>query len=136
MEDLRGMRVAVVDRRTSELALLVRQSGGVVYCVPVFRERCPDCEDETAAFLDRLARGSFQVVLFLSAAGARGLLASAEGRGMLPEVVAALRGATTGCQTPMPAAVLGEYGITVGLRAPEPFTSASLMEVLFQRDLE
>ena len=135
MEDLNGLRVALMDRSGSELARAVRRRGGVVCCVPVLRQSCADCDGAASAFLALAARGSFGAFIFRSADDARVLLREAERLGWLDRLLPALRSTRTVCGAPMPAAVLAEQGVTASAQAAEPYTNPEILTALDSLEL-
>ena len=68
MPTLHGARVGLLESRLSkELAELVRRMGGTPVAAPSVRE--VPREAETAAFVDQLASGRFEVVIFQTGVG-------------------------------------------------------------------
>ena len=136
MGDLAGTRIALLEaRRSSELAELVRRQGGEPFCAPAVRESVLDCTDEVSAFVDRLTRGSIEIVIFLTGVGATTLFREVEKIGRLPEFLEALKGVTTVCRGPKPVAALKRTGVQVSLAAPEPNTTKELLEVMDHLDM-
>lgn len=131
MSDLRGARVAILDgRRKEEMAGLVRRHGGEPYSVPAVREAPLDCRAAVAGFLDGLARGECDTVVFSTGPGATGLFAEAERLGRLPELLAALGGVTVVCRSNKPAAVLRRHGVPIAAMAREPHTTPEVLDAL------
>lgn len=130
-----GARVALLEaRRGSEIAELVRRMGGVPRSAAAVRE-VPHLE-HVPAFLDRLHEGRFAVAIFLTGVGVTRLLREAQTLGRLDEAVAALRAVTTVCRGPKPSGVLRQYDVPVGIRVPDPYTTAELLESLAALPLE
>src|SRR5689334_5675596 len=103
MPTLHGARVGLLESRLStELAELVRRMGGTPVVAPSVRE-IPR-PDETAAFVDKLASGHFNLVIFQTGVGTAALLRDAEQRGRLADVLAAVGAATIVCRGPKPTA--------------------------------
>lgn len=133
---LRGARIALLESRLeSELAALVRRQGGDPVCTPALREAPVEDGLEVAAFIDRLARGSCQMAVFLTGVGAKLLLDAAERIGRLPELVAALREMTTIARGPKPAAPLSRYGVRPSVIVGEPYTTTELLAAISGFDL-
>jgi uroporphyrinogen-III synthase len=134
MPTLHGARVGLLESRLSaELAELVRRMGGIPVPAPSVRE--VPREEETAAFVDRLASGRFNLVIFQTGVGAAALLREAERRHRLPEVISALRAATIVCRGPKPTAVARRYGLEPQIVPQKPFTTKEVLEALAPVDL-
>jgi uroporphyrinogen-III synthase len=131
MSGLQGKRIALLEgRMQGELANLVRRHGGVPYSVPALREEALDCREQVAAFLDRLGRGAFQVVICLTGAGITALVREAEGLGRRAELLEGLNGVTTVCRGPKPVAALCRQGVAVTLQAQAPYTTSELLQAM------
>jgi uroporphyrinogen-III synthase len=136
MADLRGSRIAVLDGRMSgEMASLVRRYGGDPLPVPTVRESGLDCSVAIDAFVRQLSHGSFEVVVFLTGAGARALFAEADRLGRLPELLAGLARVATVCRGPKPSAALRRAGIPVAISAGEPYTTEETLAAMARLDL-
>src|SRR5262245_20515264 len=98
MADLNGLRVALLERRRSDLADRVRRRGGVPYCVPVLREVCPECDAEVADFLRQLVKGTFSTAVFLDGDGVETLFCEAERLDCAPALANALRRLVVVCR--------------------------------------
>ena len=120
---------------SNEIADLVRRYGGDPYCVPAVRESAIECTEQVASLITRLSEGSLQVMIFLTGVGAKALFGEAEKQGRWPELFDALQGMTTVCRGPKPVAVLKRAGIHVSIVAPEPNTTAELLEAIASLDL-
>ncbi|HKF68872.1 MAG TPA: uroporphyrinogen-III synthase [Vicinamibacterales bacterium] len=128
---LRGKRVALLEARMSgELSSMVERLGGTPYSVPAVRETPLEQPEETARFIDSLAVGRFDVVVFMTGVGATALLREAEKLGRLEAVLAALRTAITVCRGPKPVAVLRRHDVQVNATAAEPHTTTELLQSL------
>ena len=131
MGTLKGKRVALLEARMStELAAMVERFGGVPYSVPAVREIPIELPGETAAFVDALCAGRFDVVIFMTGVGASALLREAEKRGQFDAALAALRTATTVCRGPKPVAVLRRQDVQVNITAAEPHTTVEVLQAL------
>ena len=131
MNDLDGARVVLLEARMStELAELVRRRGGVPVCVPAVREASLDRGAEVAAFVERLVRGEFALVVFQTGVGANALFRQAEQDGLLTPLLDGLRRVTTVCRGPKPTAALNRAGVPVSATVPEPFTTTELVATL------
>lgn len=129
MPALDGRTVALLENRKSEeLAVLVRRQGGVVFAAPALRERPLD--GDTGKLIDRLIDGYFRVAIILTGAGASALFAEAERIGKLSRLLQAMRVMTVACRGPKPLGVLKRHGLTPGIVTTKPHTSAELLEEL------
>src|SRR6266511_3283408 len=71
-EDFGGLRVlALESRREKEIASLIRSAGGLPTVVPVMREVPLESNQDAFAFAQSLLEAKFDVVVFLTGAGAR-----------------------------------------------------------------
>ncbi len=113
-----------------ELAGLVRRHGGVPCSVPAVHETPLDCSQEVCRLLDRLERSQIDMAVFLTGAGVQALCAEAERLGRLPALISGLNRVTIACRGPKPAAALAQIGVSVTVRAAEPFTSTELLAAL------
>jgi uroporphyrinogen-III synthase len=126
-----GARIGLVEARlSSELAELVRREGGEPVCAPAVREVPVDIVPLLPMLIDDLRQGRVRIVVFLTGAGAASLLEQARAAGLYEPLVDALRGTTSVCRGPKPAATLRKHGIPVLLNARSPHTTAELLELL------
>jgi uroporphyrinogen-III synthase len=131
MSGLQGKRIALLEgRMQGELASLVQRHGGVPYSVPALREEARACREQVAAFLDRLGRGAFEVVICLTGVGVTALVREAEGLGRRAELLEGLNGVTTVCRGPKPVAALHRQGVAVAIQAQAPYTTSELLEAM------
>jgi uroporphyrinogen-III synthase len=124
-----GKRVlALESRRAIETAELIRRNGGDPFVAPSMRER-PIEENESAFdFADRLFRGEFDMVIFLTGVGTRYLARAVSTRHPLEQFAEALRSLTTVARGPKPAAALRELNVQVTIGVPEPNTWRELLD--------
>src|SRR5919205_913797 len=84
---LAGRNIAFLEaRRSAELARLIAQQGGTAHVAPALREVPVADIVPLRAWLDALAAGRFDVVLFLTGVGCRALLERAAADGVLDSV--------------------------------------------------
>jgi uroporphyrinogen-III synthase len=125
---LAGRTIAFLEaRRSEELARLIAQQGGTPYVAPALREVPVADVAPLRAWLANLARGRFDVVLFLTGVGCRALLERAAEDGTLDGVRAGLARARVVARGPKPVRVLREYGVRIDFVPPEPNTSDELL---------
>ncbi|HLH00998.1 MAG TPA: uroporphyrinogen-III synthase [Bryobacteraceae bacterium] len=126
-----GLRVVSFEsRRAQEMAELIRRQGGDPSVAPSMRERPIENNPEAFEFAERLLRGEFDMVIFLTGVGTRALdkiLASRFGEGQFSE---ALRKLTIVARGPKPAAALRELQVPVTVAVPEPNTWREVLEAI------
>ena len=133
---LRGRTIAFLEsRRADELTRMIERAGGLPVGVPVVREVPVEDQGEIRSWLENLARGEFDVVIFLTGGGCRDLLERAEDYGVGADVVAALARARVVARGPKPAHVLRQRAIPIAFIPPEPNTSDELLTELGGWDL-
>jgi uroporphyrinogen-III synthase len=124
-----GARIALLESRMgSEMSEMVRRMGGTPVHAPSVRE--VPREAETTAFLDALASGRFDVVVFQTGVGTLALLRDAERRGRLEDILAVLKTTTLVCRGPKPTAVVRRYGLPAPIVPQRPITSKELLEAM------
>jgi uroporphyrinogen-III synthase len=126
-----GLRVVSFEsRRATEMAELIRRQGGDPFIAPSMREKPIENNPEAFEFAERLFRGEFDLMIFLTGVGTRALdkvLASRYPAGKFAE---ALRNITIAARGPKPLAALREMQVPVAVTAPEPNTWRELMAAL------
>lgn len=123
MQGFNGLRVlALESRRAGEITKLIENAGGRSTVVPAMREIPLESNRNAMAFAERLIKGDFDAVLFLTGAGARILFDAAQTRFAREEFIAALERTQIIARGPKPVAVLREFGITANIVAQEPST--------------
>jgi uroporphyrinogen-III synthase len=99
------------------------------------REAALDCAAEVAELLDLIASRGAQVAVFQTGAGVEALFAEAHGLGRRDELLETLGKVAIAARGPKPVAALASYGISAGLKAEEPYTTADLLDALAALDL-
>jgi uroporphyrinogen-III synthase len=128
---LGGARIGLLEARlSSELAALVRREGGEPVCAPAVAEGRVDVTALLPSLIEDLGSKRIGLVVCLTGVGVTGVLAQAEEIGARERLADALRGATTVCRGPKPAAALRAHGIPVRVNVRAPYTAAELLEVL------
>jgi uroporphyrinogen-III synthase len=126
-----GLRVVSFEsRRAAEIAELIRRQGGEPFVAPSMREAPIENNAEAFEFAERLFRGDFDLVIFLTGAGVRALnkvLASRYPEGLFSEALCKIAVAARG---PKPLAALREMNVPVAVTAPEPNTWRELVAAL------
>jgi len=129
-----GLRVLSFEsRRANEIAELIRRQAGDPFVAPSMRETAIEDNPEAVAFAERLFRGEFDVMIFLTGVGARALdkaLASRFAPGAFAE---ALRKITIVARGPKPAAALREMKVPVSVNVPEPNTWREVLAAIAGR---
>jgi uroporphyrinogen-III synthase len=128
---LAGLRVLSLEsRRAVEMAKLIANYGGKPIVAPSMREVPLESNKEAIAFARGLARGDFDVILFLTGVGARALAKVAETQYPREQFIDKLRKVTIVARGPKPLAVLNEFSVPVAVTAPEPNTWRDLLQAL------
>jgi uroporphyrinogen-III synthase len=129
-----GLRViAFESRRANEIAELIRRQQGDAFVAPSMRESPIENNPQAFAFAERLFRGEFDMLIFLTGVGTRALdkvLASRYPPGAFAE---ALRKVTVVARGPKPLAALREMQVPVAVAVPEPNTWRELLAATAQR---
>ena len=137
MRELIGRKIALLEARmSSELANLVRRHGGEPINAPALREVAIDASNEVATLLDDLKSGEIKFVVFQTGVAVAGLITEADKLERKAELLNVLRKVTTICRGPKPTAVLARNGIKPSLNAEEPYTTADLIAVMSDLNLE
>src|ERR1039457_5392339 len=104
---LDGMRVISFEsRRANEMGELIRRQGGAPFVAPAMREVPLENNAEAFDFAERLFRGEFDMIVFLTGVGARALNKALESRYAPGTFAAALR----------------EMNVPISIQVPAPNT--------------
>lgn len=126
-----GLRVlALENRRATEIATLIRSCGGVPTVVPVMREVPLESNAAAFTFAEALIGGQFDLVLFLTGAGARILFNAVLTRFRREDFFAALERTRVAVRGPKPVAALREFGATADIVSQEPSTWREVLTAL------
>src|SRR5690349_13700279 len=118
-----GMRVLSLEsRRATEMAQLIRNQQGEPVVAPSMREAPLEHNDSAFAFAERLFRGDFDMMVFMTGVGTRALNKLLETRYPPERFAEALRSLTTVVRGPKPAAALREMNVPLAVQVPEPNT--------------
>ena len=124
-----GLRVlALENRRATEIATLIRNYGGVPTVVPVMREVPLESNEDAFSFAKALMAGQFDLVLFLTGAGAKILFNAVLTRFPREEFVAALKQTKIAVRGPKPVAALREFGVAADIVSQEPSTWREVLD--------
>jgi len=127
----KGLRVVSFEsRRSDQMADLIRRNGGEAIVAPSMREVPLEENKEAIAFGERLLRGEFDVVVFLTGVGARTLFDVLKSRYPFEKIQKALSETMLVTRGPKPVAALAEAGLSPQIRGPEPNTWKELLAEL------
>ncbi len=126
-----GLRVVSFEsRRATEIGELIRRQGGDPFVAPSMREAPIENNPEAFEFAERLFRGEFDLVIFLTGVGARALNKVLASRYPEDRFAEALRKIAVAARGPKPLAALREMKVPVSVAAPEPNTWHELLGAL------
>jgi uroporphyrinogen-III synthase len=126
-----GLRVVSFEsRRAAEMGELIRRQGGDPFVAPSMREAPIENNPEAFQFAERLFRGEFDLVIFLTGVGTRALHKVLAARYGDERFADALRKIAIAARGPKPLAALRELKVPVAVTAPEPNTWRELMAAL------
>jgi len=130
-----GLRVVSFEsRRANEIAELIRRQGGEPFVAPSMRETPIENNPESFAFAERLFRGEFDMMIFLTGVGTRALDKVLASRFAPQAFAEALRKITIVARGPKPAAALREMQVPVTVNVPEPNTWRELLAAIAGRN--
>lgn len=122
-------------RRGTELSRLIETYGGRPMHARAMREVPLSSNHEGLKFAEELFAGKFDAVIFLTGAGARGLLQTIESAHPREEFLAALRSLAVIARGPKPLAVLREWNVRVAVAAQEPHTWREVLQAIDEHKL-
>ena len=126
-----GLRVLSLEsRHAKEIKRLIETYGGRPVVVPALREVRLEPNSHVTDFAAGLLDEQFDMVIFLTGAGIRGLFRAMEGAYPREQIVEALKPNKLIARGPKPAAALMEFGLKPDLTAPEPNTWREILRVL------
>jgi len=129
-----GLRViAFESRRANEIGELIRRNGGEPFLAPSVREVPLEKNDEAFVFGERLFRGDFDMMIFLTGVGTRLLRETLATRWPDENFADALRKLAVVARGPKPAAVLREMDVPIAVNVPEPNTWHELIAATEKR---
>src|SRR5271168_4368328 len=126
-----GLRVVSFEsRRATEMGELIRRQAGVPFVAPSMREAPIENNPEAFEFAERLFRGEFDLMIFLTGVGTRALNKVLASRYPEEQFAQALRKLAVAARGPKPLAALREFKVPVTVTAPEPNTWRELLVAL------
>jgi uroporphyrinogen-III synthase len=126
-----GLRVVSFEsRRATEMGELIRRQGGDPFVAPSMREAPIENNTQAYEFAERLFRGEFDLMIFLTGVGTRALNKVLSSRYPEEQFAEALRKIAIAARGPKPLAALRELKVPVTVTAPEPNTWRELLAVL------
>ena len=129
-----GLRVLSFEsRRATEIGELIRRQGGHPFVAPAMRERPLEDNAEALHFAERLFRGEFDLMIFLTGVGTRALASVLASRYPAEKFSEALRKITVVARGPKPLAALRELGVPAAITVPEPNTWRELLAAIAPR---
>ena len=129
-----GLRVVAFEsRRANEIGELIRRQDGEPFVAPSMREAPIENNPEAFAFAERLFRGEFDMMIFLTGVGTRALDKVLASRFDPQAFADALRKITIVARGPKPLAALREMQVPVAVTVPEPNTWRELLAAIADR---
>jgi uroporphyrinogen-III synthase len=126
-----GLRVVSFEsRRATEMGELIRRQGGDPFVAPSMREAPIENNTPAFEFAERLFRGEFDLMIFLTGVGTRALNKVLSSRYPEEQFAEALRKIAVAARGPKPLAALRELKVPVTVTAPEPNTWRELLAAL------
>jgi uroporphyrinogen-III synthase len=128
---LEGLRVLSLEsRRSTEMARLIENHGGIALSAPSIREVSLEENSEALAFANQLLEGKFDAVIFLTGVGTRILFSAVEKKHSREAIVDSLARALVVARGPKPVAALREFGVRIDVTVPEPNTWRDILKSL------
>lgn len=128
---LDGIRVVTLEsRRAAELEQLLARHGATVIRAPALREIPLEENPHAIELVERLERGTIDVVILLTGVGTRALVEAVRPRCPTEKLVELLRRVTIVARGPKPVAALRSLDLVPQVRVPEPNTWRELLATL------
>ena len=123
-----GLRVLSLEaRRSVEAAKLIRTYGGEPLSAPAMRELPLDSNGPVLEFAEALVKGKFDLVIFTTGVGVRGLVKTVSEQMDCEQFLNALRSVKIAARGPKSSSALRELNVPIRVVAPEPFTWRALV---------
>jgi uroporphyrinogen-III synthase len=126
----RATVVSFESRNAKEMARLIEKQNGIPVTAPSMRETPLADQREAFEFGERLFAGEVDCLILLTGVGLRALVDALSARYEPSKIYDALGAITLICRGPKPLLVLKQWGLTPALVAPEPNTTATLIQEL------
>lgn len=120
---------AFESRRGDDIRSLIERQGAIATIAPSMREIPLEQNSQAFAFAEELLQGRFDIVVFLTGVGSKGLLEVLETRYSRESLFTALAKTTLIVRGPKPAAVLREWQVKFDYQVREPNTWHELLEL-------
>ena len=128
-----GLRVlALESRRAREISKLIANLGGDPIVAPSVREVPLESNQDALEFVQKLAAGQVDMVVFTTGVGVKALASAVEKVCSREELSRHLNDVVVVARGPKPTAALKEFGVRVRLTVPEPNTWRDLLTLLDQ----
>jgi uroporphyrinogen decarboxylase len=121
---------AFESRRTSDLAELIRQYGGMPSVTPALREVTPARNPEAIDFANRVMTGQVDTIIFTTGSGVRRLIEQVERHVDRKRFLSAIADVVTIVRGPKPAAALNELEIKPTHQTCEPHTWREILHAI------
>jgi uroporphyrinogen-III synthase len=126
-----GLRVLSLEsRHAKEISKLIISHDGKPVVAPAMREVKLDSDSQALAFAARLMDGRFDMVIFLTGAGIRGLMGTLDSVCKRADLRKAFGQVQVIARGPKPSTVLNEFGVKPNIVAPEPNTWREVLRAL------
>jgi uroporphyrinogen-III synthase len=126
-----GLRVLSLEsRHAKEISKLIVSHGGKPVVAPAMREVKLESNAQALAFAAGLMHNEFDMVIFLTGAGIRGLVGAVESVYARADLQTALKRIQVIARGPKPSSVLNEFGVKPNIVAPEPNTWREALRAL------
>lgn len=127
----KGLRVLSLEsRRAKEVEKLIRTYGGEATVVPALRKIGLDSNEETIKFANRLIRGEFDLIVFLTGIGVRALVDLVQTQVNKDEFLEALRKVKIAARGAKPTTALRELKVPVHAISEDPSTWRELLRAI------
>jgi uroporphyrinogen-III synthase len=122
-------------RRATEIGSLIERMGGLPTVAPSMREIPLTANDHVLQFAERLLKGEFEDILFMTGVGARALWEFLAPHYSQEVIFAELNKRRIIVRGPKPVVVLREWGVHIDYRAPEPNTWREILTMIDQEQI-
>ena len=130
-QGFKGLRVVSFEsRRSGQMADLIQRNGGEAIVAPSMREIPLEDNTEALAFGEKLLRGEFDLVVWMTGAGTRTLLEVLKTKYPLEQIKEALSKTVLASRGPKSVVVLNEAGLPPQIRGAEPNTWKELLTAI------